>query len=238
MTTNYIEIDGVSSNTFGLFCKQLPRFPVAIENVAAYQVSGKQDNMFQSLNHYNDILVQIEAVLRGFRNTDKVFSWLHSGKLLYLSNQPDRIGEIKQITNIEQERIGSGGLSLKITFKCAPFKLASFNPMYTPASNPYYFKTLGTVYSEPIITVYGATEGCTVTVNGVTLTTTGVTGDFVIDVKNRTIYKNVSGEKQSIQDKTSGTFWDMLLVPSESDYNVISYTNADSITFVANERWL
>lgn len=238
MTTNYIKIDDVSSLNFGLFIDRLPRFPAAVKLANYFQVSGRLDSMYQSVDFYENISVDLTGIIRGFQKEDEIIAWISKGKTLFLSNQPDRIGEIRQVTNLKKERIGSGALRISWTFVCAPFKISTFNPFYTPVTNPYYFKTRGTIYSEPTIKVFGATDGCTVTVNGVTLATDGITGDFYIDVNRRIVYQVVDGENVSVQDKTSGRFWDMLLVPSEDEYNVIEYTNADSVQYICNERWL
>ena len=81
MLGNTITVDGYSSRSVGLFCKQLPMFPVAIESKDALTVGGRISNMYKSAHFYNDITVEIEAVLLGL-NVDLVTQYFANGKTL------------------------------------------------------------------------------------------------------------------------------------------------------------
>lgn len=240
MLGNTITIDGVSSRSFGLFCKQLPMFPVALQSMNAITVDGRLDNLYQSLNHYNDISVDIEAVLIGL-NMDEINRWLHNGKRLVLSNQPDRYAIIRQIVGITQKRTGNGALELTLSLKCSPFKYNLDNDPIEYFSSPAYFTTNGSIYSEPLIIAKGITTGFAMALNDVALTATGLTGNIYIDVPNRVIYQIINNQKTVVQGNTSGKFWNMVLVPKESElgpYNSLTFTNCDSIQIYKNERWL
>lgn len=240
MIGNYITIDGISSRSFGLFCKQLPMFPVAVKNVNPITVDGRLENLYQSLNHYNDITIDIEAVLIGL-NMDEINRWLHNGKRLVLSNQPDRYAIIRQIIGITQQRTGNGALELRISLKCSPFKFNLDNDPIEFYSSPAYFTTNGSIYSEPLIIAKGCSAGFAMALNDVALTATGITGNLYIDVPNRVIYQILNNQKTVVQDHTSGKFWNMLLVPKESElgpYNELTFANCNSIEITKNERWL
>lgn len=173
MLGNYITIDGVSSRTLGLFCKQLPMFPVAVESKNSFSVGGRLDNLYQSSNFYNDIQLDIEAVLIGFE-MDPIIRYFTNGKQLWLSNQPDRFAVIRQLVAIDQNRAGNGALELKITLKCSPFKYRANASPRNFYSSPAYFKTVGTVYSEPLIIAGGCYSDISIALNGVTVSTTGI----------------------------------------------------------------
>lgn len=126
MLGNYITIDGVSSRTLGLFCKKLPMFPIAIESKDALTVGGRLSNMYKSAHFYNDITVEIEAVLLG-SNVDLVAQYFANRKKLSFSHIPDRYAIIRQLVSIDQTRVGNGALELRITLKCDPFKYSSAN---------------------------------------------------------------------------------------------------------------
>lgn len=237
MLGNYITIDGVSSRNYGLFCKQLPVYPIAMQGFNTVTVGGRLENLYQAARHYNDIQLDIEAVLIGF-DVDAVVTWLSTGKELTLSNQPDKYVLIKQLVAIDQKRAGNGALELKITLKCSPFKYRTAKETIVISSSPEYFKTIGNIYSEPIINAIGCTEGFTMALNGVTIITTGLTGDIVFDVPNRAVFQFVDGVKTVVQEHTSGNIWDLLLVPSETEYNSIVFSGASSIQIIENERWI
>lgn len=238
MLGNYVTVDGVSSRTLGLFCKQLPMWPVATESKKSITVGGRLDNLYQSANHYNDIQVDIEAVLIGF-DIDPIIRYFSTGKQIVLSNIPDRYGIIRQLVAIDQQRVGNGALELRITLKCSPFKYKMENNPIVITSSPDYFQTTGTIYSEPLIIAKNCTDGFTLTLNGTQLTTAGLTDDVYIDVQRRVVYTIDSNLMNVVQnDKTSGNIWDLLLVPDEARYNSLVFQNATEIIITANERWL
>ena len=237
MLGNYITVDGVSSRTLGLFCKQLPMFPVAVQGYNTFTVGGRLDTLYQAANHYNDFQIDIEAVLIGF-NVDPVIRWIQSGKKLVLSNQPDRYAEIKQLVAVDQKRVGNGALDLKITLKCGPFKYRLENSATQYASSPATFKTIGTFFSEPLIVAQGCSDGFTMSVNRTAISTSGLTGDIYFDIPNRVVYQIENSVKTVVLDHTSGRLWDIVLVPSELEDNTILFTGATKIVVTANERWL
>ena len=237
MLGNYFTIDGVSSRTYGLFCKQLPVYPIAMQNYNTITVGGRLENLYQAVRHYNDIQLDIEAVLIGF-DIDAIVKWLSTGSKLSFSNQPDKFVMIRQLVAIDQQRVGNGALELKITLKCSPFKYRAANEKLIIYSSPEYFKTIGNIYSEPLITAIGCTYGFTMALNGVTITTTGLTGDIVFDVPNRAVFQFINGVKTVVQEYTSGNIWDLLLVPSETEYNSLVFSGAQSIEITENERWI
>lgn len=237
MLGNYITIDGVSSRSFGLFCKKLPMYPVAVQGYNTATVGGRLDNLYQASGHYNDIQVDIEAVLIGFE-VNPIIEWFANGKKLFMSNQPDKYAIIKQLVAIDQKRTGNGALELEITLKLSPFKYKLGDEVIDHSISPLSFKTVGNIYSEPLIVAKNCSEGFKMTLNGVTVETSGLTGDIYFDVPNRVAYQLVGGVKTVVQDHTSGEIWNLLLYPSETVLNTLSFSWANSIQIVKNERWL
>lgn len=237
MLGNYITIDGVSSRSLGLFCKQLPMFPVAVQSFNTFTVGGRLDTLYQYANHYSDIQLDIEAVLIGFE-VDPIIRWVSSGKKIVLSNQPDRYAVIRQLVAVDQKRAGNGALEIKITVKCSPFKYKIANDTIEIAPSPRQIRTSGTIFSEPLIVMKNVSSDCYISVNSVQFEAYDLTGDVYIDVPNRVAYQIVSNVKTVVLDHTSGRIWDLLLVPSETEYNAISYTGCDKLLITPNERWL
>lgn len=237
MLGNFITIDGVSSRTLGLFCKQLPMFPVAVQSFNSFSVGGRLENLHQAANFYNDIQIDIEAVLLGF-DMDPVIRYFSTGEKLVMSHIPDRYAIIRQLVAIDQKRAGNGALELKITLKCSPFKYKLQNDTLEFSASPAYFQTVGTLYSEPLIVAQGCSSGFAMSVNGAAITTTSLTGDVYFDIPNRVVYKIIDGVKTVVQGYVTGNFWDMLLVPSATEYNSIVFTDATKILITPNERWL
>ena len=237
MLGNYITVDNVSSRTLGLFCKQLPMFPVAVQSFNTVSVGGRLNDLYQAARHYNDIQVDIEAVLIGF-DMDPIIKYFAEGKKLVFSHLPDRYAVIRQLISIDQQRVGNGALELRITLKCDPFKYKRTNTPRVFTSSPDYFSAYGSIYSEPLIVAKGASDGFTMSLNGVAISTTGLTGDIYFDVPNRVVYQLVDGVKTVVQEHTAGNLWDLMLIPLEEAYNELIFSGATSVEITKNERWL
>ena len=235
MLGNTITVDGYSSRSVGIFCKQLPMFPVAVESKDSLTVGGRLSKMYQSAHHYGDITVDIEAVLLGL-NVDLVAQYFSQGKRLSFSHIPDRYAIIRQLVAIDQTRIGNGAIELRITLKCDPFKYSSANQVLTLESASNDFEVSGNFYAEPVLFAQGCTDGFSIDLNGVEFSTTGLTGNIYIDVPRRMTYQLVGGIKTIVDDHTIGKIWDLILIPD--DLNYLAFSGADKIQLTKNERWL
>ena len=235
MLGNTITIDGYSSRSIGLFCKKLPMFPVAVESKDAITVGGRLSNLYKSAHFFGDITVEIEAVLLGL-NVDLAVQYFTNGKRLSFSHIPDRYAIIRQLVAIEQNRVGNGAIELRITLKCDPFKYSNANQVleFTSASND--FEVGGTFYAEPVIFAQGCTDGFSIDLNEIELSTSGLTGDIYIDVPRRMVYQVSDGVKTVVDDHTTGKIWDLILIPD--DLNYLDFTNATKVQITKNERWL
>ena len=235
MLGNTITVDGYSSRSVGLFCKQLPMFPVAIESKDALTVGGRLSNMYKSAHFYNDITVEIEAVLLGL-NVDLVAQYFANGKKLSFSHIPDRYAIIRQLVAVDQTRVGNGAIELRIALKCDPFKYSAANQTleFTAASND--FNVSGNFYAEPVLFAQGCTDGFSIDLNGVEFSTSGLTGNIYIDVPRRMTYQLSGGVKTIVDEHTTGKIWDLILIPD--DLNYLDMSGATKIQLTKNERWL
>ncbi len=235
MLGNTINVGGYSSRTVGLFCKQLPMWPIATESKDALTVGGRLSNMYKSAHHFNDIQVDIEAVLLGL-NVDLVAQYFAEGKRMTFSHIPDRYGIIRQLVAIDQKRVGNGAIELRITLKCDPFKYSSVNPEleFENASND--FNVSGNYYAEPVIFATGCSDGFAIDLNGNEFSTSGLTGNLYIDVQRRMAYQVIDGVRTIVDEHTTGNIWDLILIPD--DLNYLDFTNATKVKLTKNERWL
>ena len=140
---------------------------------------------------------------------------------------------------ISSKRIGAANTirEVKIKLTCSPFAYAISNDQVELTSSPAQLQTVGTMYSEPIIELTG-TGDVSLTVNGVTLEISGMSGTIYIDVHTCQAYKIEYGSKVSILSSITGLIEKMVLVPSSDAFNVISWTgDVSSVKITKNERW-
>lgn len=237
---NYIEIDGRKSGEYGLFFKRLPVWPAAVEGADTYTVPGRAENLTRKNGKYNDIKITLEAVAIGLY-TDDAKAWLTNGKKLILSTMPDRYGNIKSVAEYSETRLGSGALEIKITYTCSPFKYSTAETiadLIIIDKSPYSLQVGGNIYAEPEIYLSEIKAGGTISINGVAVTFTEAQEDAVINVGARAIYREIGSDiKTVIQEATTGNFWDMVLIPSDTDYNLIEFSKLDGAAIMKKERW-
>lgn len=183
----------------------------------------------------------ITVTLRILYNEDlsTVYNWLSGSGRLVFSDTPDRYYNVSACAVISSKRIGAANTirEVKIKLTCSPFAYAISNDQVELTSSPAQLRMVGTMYSEPIIELTG-TGDVSLTVNGVTLEISGMSGTVYIDVHTCQVYKVEYGSKVSILSSTTGLIEKMVLVPSSDAVNVISWTgDVSSVKITKNERW-
>ena len=183
----------------------------------------------------------ITVTLRILYNEDlsTVYNWLSGSGRLVFSDTPDRHYNVSACAGISSKRIGAANTirEVKIKLTCAPFAYAIANDPEGLTSSPAQLQTIGTMYSEPLIELTG-TGDVALTVNGVTLEIKDVSGTVFIDVHTCQVYKLEYGAKASILSATTGWIEQMVLVPSDTAVNIISWTGeVSSVKITKNERW-
>ena len=183
----------------------------------------------------------ITVTLRMLYDADlsAVYSWLSGSGRLVFSDTPDRYYNVSACAGISSKRIGAANTirEVKIKLTCAPFAYAVANDPVELPSSPAQLQTIGTMYSEPLIEISG-TGDVTLTVNGVTLDISGMSGTIYIDVHTCQVYKIEYGSKVSILSSTTGLIEKMVLVPDTEAVNVISWTgDVSGVKITKNERW-
>lgn len=225
---NHITIDGVRSNPLLRFDK-LPLFPMAKQISKSYNAGG-DDVASYLLEQYEDISVQLTAHIIGGRSIHDVYAFLHSGRNLTLSTQPDVHCRIKSIGDVQPDRIGWNAHKIVIPLTLAPFKFAVENPEIELENGGYVYNR-GTIYSRPIWRLYNVQSPVYLNVNGEQLEINCEGGEtVVIDTQRMVVYSGVD----VILSKTSGN-----LPLLNVEMNQISWTgDVDRVTLQKNERWL
>lgn len=234
---NTVTIDGVSSNSAGLFFDKIPFMPAAKERVSTYAIPGAGEDLTISSGDYDDIQMILTAYLRPGRDIQAVYDWAHSGTKLVLSTQPDIYGEIRQVGEIAPSREGWQAHKIDIPFTLSPFKYRVDNSPVT-LTEAGTLRTLGNIYSLPEYVLSGTTGDITFTVNGTTLTVTNAPGNIHINVGAQMIYTLDGNVQNNIMSATSGNFWEMVLVPGNVPNSISWSGTVGSVTVVRNERWV
>ena len=245
-----IIIDGVSGRSIGLKFEKLPLWACAHEQTINYDTTGRHQALHYKSGFYNPFTMTFTAYLINGAQISDVYRWVNAGKKVILSTQPDRYGIIRNVQPIFPSRIGQIPNKIDISIEFEPFKYAVDNtPITTPSERTeslmQVFKTIGNIYSEPLIVLKGVmspedTGYFTITVNGVEIKLQHIYNDVYIDIPRRKIYQKNDEYEFIVQERTTGNFWDAVLVPSDTALNVVSVDGVllRGMEIHKNERWI
>lgn len=221
-----------SYTDFGLVVEKRPFIPKPERNIQYIEVPGRSGSLKVDDTTYKDILIPIQCRFKDEQvpeHADLIKPWLDSGEgQLILSNQPDKyyLALVSEQVDINQELQAFG--KFLVNFRCRPFKYAIDNGVIS-LTVPGSITNPGTVTSEPILLITGDGD-ITLTINGLDIQLTGVSGSITLDSVLKDAYKDTLLQNSLM----NGDF--PVFVPGE---NTISWMGAvTSVLITPFWRWL
>lgn len=225
---DYIIVNGVNSNTIGLYIDTPPVPPMARQRYTEYQTGSDTDGVSPD-GTFENIILPITAYqffTENFDNRD-IYNFLKGAKTIQTSRFNDYYYKVQKFfVSASESKYNGKRIRYTIDFECQPFKYAIENPMEDISAG--YITNRGNRYSRPIWTITGSGTGL-FTVNGETLTIYNLNGTIAIDCEKMiAYYKNAIANASTI-----GKF--PFLAVGE---NYVSWNNAITrVTLQKNERW-
>ena len=169
---DYFLINGVSSETVGLYTDTPPVPPLAMQRVTVWNTGVDMDG-YSPDNVFENIQISIRAFtfFPETFNCSSVYAFLANAKTLMFSRFPNRFLKVVQVDAVQPEHSYDGKrIELNITFTCEPFKYHTANAETTVTNNR--IDNPGTRYSRPIykLTIEKTAYDAVLQVNGQNLT--------------------------------------------------------------------
>lgn len=197
-------------------------------------VPGRAEPLMKTGKEYSSTQTLIKMELQKSANVHDIFKWLSGSGRLIRSDYPDRYYTVSSCGLLSSDRLNGSYRSITVSFESLPFAYATSNDPISFSASPADFCTIGTIYSEPVIKLYGDGD-ITICVNGNYLTIEAVEGYCTIDVPRRVLHK----DGVSILTQSIGALTKLLLVPDPLAHNHITFTpTCTGIEVAKNERWL
>lgn len=241
---NWIEIDGKRSTEFGLRMARLPLWTVAAETVDTVEIAGVPVASDRHTGQYQDFDLTLTGYLTRPQSPieiAKLNEWIMHGKKLRLSTQPEMQGIIRSVGRIAPARIGTRANEIQIPLTMQPFKVAYDNFAQSYSGEGCTIFNRGNVDCEPVykLTFSDWSLAAYFDVNGERLQLNPAamdTGEAVIDLPRKKIYK-VSGDTLTVvQRYTAGRFWAQVL---KAGWNTLEWSSGiTAVEVTKNERWL
>lgn len=201
---DFIYINGVSSDTVGLYIDMPPVPPIAIRRGKSYNV-GSEADAFTIESGYDDITVKVKAFVffaEDFDNSE-INNYFQNVKTLQTSRNTKFYYKVRKVSSVSASvSIDGKKIKYEISFLCDPFKYYVENPEIK-LKNGDIVENNGKLFSRPVFKINTSGE-FTVDVNGTQITINNPSDlqpiDIVIDCEKMIVY---TGNEML---KTSGKF--------------------------------
>lgn len=230
-SADYILINGISSDTVGLYIDTPPVPPMAQRRYTKYQ-TGADTDMVSPDESFENIKVTVTAYQFYPENFDNraVYRFFKDVETLQTSRFNNYLYRVKEFKPQDPESSHNGKrIRYRFDFECEPFKYAVNNPMEDISQGT--ITNSGDRYNLPIWTVTGNGGGdCCLTVNGAEFWIFNNLNEVAcLDCERMMVYT----ETAIITQHTSGNL--PFLAPGE---NSVSWNeNVSRVTLQKNERW-
>ena len=209
--------NGVDSRTYGVYASELPPTTIPAERTKQITVPGRPGSLtvVEGADIYDDLLLTAQCFVT---NTDRfadIASWLRGSGSVMFPNRPGGHYRARIANQIPFEQIlrGNPHRSFAVAFRCSPFWYLDQVADITLTTSGRMITNPGSVYAEPVITVYGS--GDITLMVGVSLCQlTDVTSSITLDCELKEAFKgnalqndHMSGEFPVLKPGSSAISW-------------------------------
>ena len=231
--TDYFIWNGVDCRTKGIHVSELPPITIPLERSKQTNVPGKPGSLTQLEGDdvYDDMILTATCFIADPAQIPAIAAWLKGKGTVTFANRTGGHYNARIANQILFEKVlrGNPHCSFAVNFRCYPFWYQENVSDVTITTSGDTITNPGSVYSEPLITVYGS-GNITLMIGTTIVELTNVSGSIVLDCALKEAYKGTT----LMNDHMSGDF--PVLKPG---LNAISWSgNVTRIVIKPNWRYL
>ena len=231
--TDYFIWNGVDCRTKGIHVSELPPITIPLERSKQTNVPGRPGSLTQLEGDdvYDDMILTATCFIADPAQIPAIAAWLKGKGTVTFANRTGGHYNARIANQIPFEKVlrGNPHCSFAVNFRCYPFWYQETVSDVTITTSGDTITNPGSVYSEPLITVYGS-GNITLMVGTMIVELTNVSGSIVLDCALKEAYKGTT----LMNDHMSGDF--PVLKPG---LNAISWSgNVTRIVIKPNWRYL
>ena len=225
--------NGVRCTQYGIYVSEQPPITIPSERATYTNVPGRPGSLttLEGEDVYDDMVLSATCFLSDPSQIPALAAWLKGSGTVTFANRPGGFYYARVTNQISFEKIlrGNTHRAFAVNFCCKPFWYAENVEPITLTESGTFITNPGSVYSEPVITVYGFGD-ITLMVGTTVVELTGIDGNITLDTPLMEAYKDTTGMNGSM----SGDF--PTLVPGA---NAASWSgNVTSVVIQPNWRYL
>ena len=231
--TDYFIWNGVDCRTKGIHVSELPPITIPLERSKQTNVPGRPGSLTQLEGDdvYDDMILTATCFIADPAQIPAIAAWLKGKGTVTFANRTGGHYNARIANQIPFEKVlkGNPHCSFAVNFRCYPFWYQENVSDVTITTSGDTITNPGSVYSEPLITVYGS-GNITLMIGTTIVELTNVSGSIVLDCALKEAYKGTA----LMNDHMSGDF--PVLKPG---LNAISWSgNVTRIVIKPNWRYL
>ncbi len=230
---DYFIGNGVKSTDYGIHVSEHPPITLPAERTTQTNVPGRPGSLttLEGDDVYDDLLLTVTCFVTDTSRIADIGRWLKGGGKVTFANRLGGYYKARVVNQIPFDKIlrGNPHCSFSVNFRCFPFWYLENVADITVTQSSSVVTNPGSVYAEPVITVYGSGT-ITLMVGTTIIELENITGLVVIDSVLKEAYMGTT----LMNDHMIGEF--PVLVPG---VNGISWTGSVSqVVIQPNWRFL
>ncbi|WP_418203379.1 hypothetical protein [Anaerotignum faecicola] len=222
---------GIDSREMGVIVTAMPETVRAERRIESITVAGRNGSLHTDEGVYESYDRTMECALIKRARLDEITAWLVGSGEMTFSTEPDKVYRVTIANKISIAQMMRVFQKFQVVMDTQPFKYsvnAAGDALELTA--PTTIRNSGTVYSEPLITVFGSGD-ITLTVNGADFPLYGVQESITIDSEMMEVFKGSTNQ--------NGKYGGVDFPRFEVGKNEISWTgNVSKIKIQPRWRWL
>lgn len=224
-----------SYKDYGIVISKRPNLPSPKRRVSYIDIPGRDSSLTYDERTYENITIGVECKIKDGKLVDKIDeikSWLFSAgeSDLIFSFQDDKKYRAQVVNSIDFSQVAKVFSEFIIVFNCRPFKYEVRNSLFTIIESGTSIINIGSIKSEPIISIYGS-GNVELIVNGTTISLTNINEKITL---NSIIQDSYNDLGENLNNKVKGEF--IYLIPGSNKFEWTG--NVSKIEILPNWRWL
>lgn len=225
--------NGKRCTEYGIHVLEQPPITIPAERATFTNVPGRPGSLtvLEGDNVYDDMILTAQCMVSDPSRISEIAAYLKGSGTVTFANRQGGFYHARVVNQISFEKIlrGNPHRSFAVNFRCKPFWYQENVPEISLTTSGTFVTNPGSVYSEPIITVYGSGE-ITLMVGMTIVELDGITDSITLDTPLMEAYQGVN----SMNGNMSGDF--PTLAPGA---NAVSWTgNVTKVVIQPNWRYL
>ena len=227
----WFTFNGIDSREMGVIVTAMPETVRAERRIESITVAGRNGSLHTDEGVYESYDRTMECALIKRARLDEITAWLVGSGEMTFSTEPDKVYRVTIANKISIAQMMRVFQKFQVILDTQPFKYsvnAAGDALELTA--PTTIRNSGTVYSEPLITVYGSGD-VTLTINGADFPLYGVQESITIDSEMMEVFEGDINQ--------NGKYGGAEFPRFEVGKNEISWTgNVIKIKIQPRWRWL